>query len=431
MDIITLYSAFLKHPSVSTDTRKLTIGSIFFALSGPNFNGNQFAKTALEKGCALVVIDQVEFKLNDKYLLVDDVLIALQQLALHHRKQMKAIIIGITGSNGKTTTKELLYSVLSKRYKTLATFGNLNNHIGVPLTLLQLTEIHEMAVIEMGANKQGDIKELVEIAEPDFGLITNIGKAHLEGMGGYEGVIKTKTELYDFIRHSERHLFVNTLHEVFIKKSIGINQHTFGNSISDDVIGAYLGSSPFVHLKWRTKEETTEHEVNSQLMGGYNYENILAAIAVGAYFEVPAALISDAIAAYSPTNNRSQLLETPNNSLILDAYNANPTSMEAALLNFKTLPVANKVVIIGKMMELGDTAALEHQKLVQFIRDCKFYKVFLIGEPYQKIAVESSTILFENVDEAIAYFEKSPLSGCTILIKGSRANQLERLQPLF
>jgi UDP-N-acetylmuramoyl-tripeptide--D-alanyl-D-alanine ligase len=429
--ITTLYTLFLKYPCVSTDTRKLVENSIFFALSGPNFNGNQFAKTAIENGCALAVIDQAEYQLNEKYILVDDVLNSLQELARFHRKKMNAKIIGITGSNGKTTTKELLYQVLSRKYKTLATVGNLNNHIGVPLTLLQLTKSHEMAIIEMGASKQGDIKELVDIAEPDFGLITNIGKAHLEGMGGYEGVIKTKTELYDFIKVSKGNLFVNTIHAVFEEKSKGIKQFTFGNTQINDVIGTYLGSSPYVQLKWKTKENNEIHEVNSQLMGAYNYENILAAIAVGVYFEVSPELIAEAVSSYSPTNNRSQLLQTKNNSLILDAYNANPTSMEAALLNFKTLPAQNKVVIIGKMMELGESAALEHQKLVQLINDCKFSKVFLVGEPYQEIAKDGLITVFGNVKEAIAYFENQPLSACTILIKGSRANQLELLQPLF
>jgi len=431
MNISSLYSAFLNHPLISTDTRKLIDGSIFFALSGPNFNGNKFAKTAIENGCAFAIIDQPEYQLNEKYILVDDVLKSLQQLALHHRKQMNATIIGITGSNGKTTTKELLFKVLNKKYNTLATVGNLNNHIGVPLTLLQLNKSHQMAIIEMGASKQGDIKELVEIAEPDFGLITNIGKAHLEGMGGYEGVIKTKTELYDFIRNSNRSLFVNTIHSVFEEKSKGINQITFGNSLKNDVIGTYLGSSPFVQLKWKTKNDAEEYEVNTQLMGGYNYENILAAIAVGVYFKVPATSICEAVSSYSPTNNRSQLLKTINNSLILDAYNANPTSMEAAIMNFKALPAENKVVILGKMMELGETATLEHQKLVQLIKESSFNKVFLVGEPYKDIVYESSITVFSNVTEAIAYFELAPLSGCTILIKGSRANQLELLQPLF
>lgn len=428
---LTLYSIYTQHPIISTDTRKLITGSIFFGLSGPTFNGNKFAKTAIENGCAYAVIDQAEYKLNDKYILVDDVLKSLQQLALHHRKQMKAIIIGITGSNGKTTTKELLYQVLSKKYKTLATVGNLNNHIGVPLTLLQLTKNHEMAIVEMGASKQGDIKELVEIAEPDFGLITNIGKAHLEGMGGYEGVIKTKTELYDFIRNSKRSLFVNTIHTVFEEKSKGINQITFGNSTNNDVIGTYLGSSPFVQMKWKTKNESEVHEISTQLMGGYNYENILAAIAVGVFFEVPAADISEAVSSYSPTNNRSQLLKTTYNSLILDAYNANPTSMEAAILNFKSLPAENKVVIIGKMMELGETSALEHQKLVQLIKESSFTKVFFVGEPYKQIVSDDTTTVFNNVQTAISHFENAPLKNCTILIKGSRANQLELLQPLF
>jgi UDP-N-acetylmuramoyl-tripeptide--D-alanyl-D-alanine ligase len=426
-----LYRYFTKYPHISTDTRKLKEQSIFFALSGPNFNGNQFAKTAIESGCAFAVIDQPEYQLNDKYLLVEDVLKSLQQLALYHRKQMNAKIIAITGSNGKTTTKELLFQVLSRKYNTLATIGNLNNHIGVPLTLLQLNSHHEIAIIEMGASKQGDIKELVEIAEPDFGLITNIGKAHLEGMGGFDGVIKTKTELYDFIRQAKNTLFVNTIHTVFQEKSKGIPQFTFGNDESNDVIGNYLGTSPYVHLKWKSKNEINVHEVNTQLMGGYNYENILAAIAVGVFFEIPSTLISEAIASYKPTNNRSQLLKTENNSLVLDAYNANPTSMEAALLNFKALPAANKVVVIGKMMELGETSSIEHQKIVQLIKECNFSKVFLIGEPYQEFEIDDSLKVFENVKVAISYFENTPLKGCTILIKGSRANQLELLQPLF
>jgi UDP-N-acetylmuramoyl-tripeptide--D-alanyl-D-alanine ligase len=427
-----LYTVFQKHPIVSTDTRKLETGSIFFALSGPSFNGNAFASQAIEGGCSYAVIDDPTYQNGDQYLLVENSLEALQKLANHHRKQLKAQVIGITGSNGKTTTKELVRNVLAKKYKTLATQGNLNNHIGVPLTLLKLDSSIEMAIIEMGASKQGDIKELVEIAEPEFGLITNIGLAHLEGMGGPEGVIKTKTELYEFLKINSGLAFVNSHHAVFEEKSIGIRQFRFGAKDSDHVKGKFEGSNPFVSFRWTSTEDWNNLPIiETQLMGRYNYENILAAVAIGVYFDVNKQDINDAIRSYSPDNNRSQLIETGKNTLIMDAYNANPTSLEAALLNFAAMEKVNKVVIIGKMMELGPTTLEQHAKIGNLAVTSGFDQVFLIGENYQLSGVKGTTQLFANTEEAIEWFNQHPILDSTILIKGSRANQLEKLQPLF
>ena len=427
-----LYSVFQKHPSVCTDTRKLIEGSIFFALSGPSFNGNTFASQAIEGGCSYAVIDDPAYQNGEQYLLVENTLDSLQKLATYHRRQLKTQIIGITGSNGKTTTKELVRNVLAMKYKTLATFGNLNNHIGVPLTLLKIDSSIEMAVIEMGASKQGDIKELVDIAEPDFGLITNIGLAHLEGMGGPEGVIKTKTELYEYLRTHNGLVFVNSHHTVFEEKSLGIRQFRFGAKDLDEVKGKFEGSHPYVSFKWTSNADWTNRPlIETQLMGRYNYENILAAVAIGVYFDVNEQDINDAIRSYSPDNNRSQLIETGKNTLIMDAYNANPTSLEAALLNFAAMEKVNKVVIIGKMMELGPTTLEQHAKIGNLAVTSGFDQVYLIGENYQISGVQGATQLFNNTEEAINWFSMHPLIDSTILIKGSRANQLEKLQPLF
>jgi UDP-N-acetylmuramoyl-tripeptide--D-alanyl-D-alanine ligase len=411
------------------------MGSIFFALSGPQFNGNQFAKTALEGGCAFAVVDDASAAADERYIVVDNALKALQDLALYHRRKLKAQIIGITGSNGKTTTKELLAAVLRKKYRTYATLGNLNNHIGVPLTLLSVDDDCEIAVIEMGASKPGDIKELVEIAEPDYGLITNIGKAHLEGMGGYEGVVKTKCELYDFIRKKGGKVFVNTLHEVFKERSMGMDIISFGGAPNDFVCGVFVDSNPYVRFRWKRTAYSiplnNQPLVETVLMGFYNYENLLAAATVGAYFNVSEADINAALCEYSPVNNRSQLMDTGKNRLIMDAYNANPTSMEAALQNFSAMQHGTKVLVLGKMMELGPTEREEHQKLIESAQHCGAATIVLIGDIYTSLNVPKSIHVFNNVEAARIYFENQPVTQACVLIKGSRSNKLELLRDLF
>jgi UDP-N-acetylmuramoyl-tripeptide--D-alanyl-D-alanine ligase len=430
-----LYSIYKSTPCICTDSRKPIPGSMFFALSGPQFNGNRFAFSALESGCAYAVVDDASVATDERYIVVDDVLKALQNLALWHRRTLKAQIIGITGSNGKTTTKELLAAVLRKKYRTFATSGNLNNQIGVPLSLLSIDDACEMAVIEMGASKPGDIKELAEIAEPDFGLITNIGKAHLEGMGGYEGVVKTKCELYDFIRQKGGKIFINSLHDVFKERSQGMDVISFGDKPTDFVCGLYVDSNPYVRFRWKRSANpdllSNQPILETVLMGFYNYENLLAAAAVGAYFKVSEADINDALCRYSPTNNRSQLVDTGKNLLIMDAYNANPTSMEAALRNFYEMKHASKILILGKMMELGPTERDEHLKLVERAQQCGASSIVFIGDIYSTLPLPVSAHVFSDVDTAYTYFKHHQIAGACVLIKGSRSNKLELLRELF
>lgn len=438
MDILTefLYSRFLECNKVCTDSRNPVSGSLFFALSGPSFNGNKFALQALQDGCKYAVVDDQEYAIDERFILVENSLVTLQMLAKHHRRQLSCKVIGITGSNGKTTTKELLFTVLNKKYNTCATRGNLNNHIGVPLTLLELKSETEIAIIEMGASHQGDIKELVEIAEPDFGLITNIGKAHLEGMGGVEGVIKTKTELYDFIRDSNKLVFINTMHEVFLNKSIGISKFTYGENSDDDIQGLFLESDPYVHLKWKKAENNLSWDdretIQTQLIGRYNYENLLSAAAVGAYFNVDEALISEALSGYTPDNNRSQVIQTANNKLILDAYNANPSSLKLALENFSKMKNDNKWVILGQMNELGETSDAEHQKLVKLVSLMAFKCTIYIGLPYKlHVKTSNNTHHFDTTSEAFEYLKTNQPSKALILVKGSRSNKLEVIKELI
>jgi UDP-N-acetylmuramoyl-tripeptide--D-alanyl-D-alanine ligase len=425
-----LYKHYLNHPNVFTDTRKPVRGGIYFALSGPNFNGNLFAMQALDSGAAFAVVDEFPEKYDERILQVPDVLKSLQDLALFHRKQLPCKVIGITGSNGKTTTKELLAAVLSRKYRTSFTQGNLNNHIGVPLTLLSIKTDTELAVVEMGASKPGDIRELCEIAAPDFGLITNIGKAHLEGMGGYEGVVKTKTELYFFIKQHKGSLFVNVDHPVFKESSAGVASFRYGTSPECDIQGEYLSSDPFVHFRWVSPSsgiKVNERQVvATRLMGYYNFENILAAVAVGHYFGIPDEAINEAISSYIPENNRSQIVDTGRNRLIMDAYNANPTSMEAALNNFSKIESPRKMVILGKMMELGETSSLEHRRIAFMAAGLNQTKVILIGDLYTEIPEGAAH--FRETEAASTWLKSNHMEGYTILIKGSRANQLEKLR---
>lgn len=428
-----LYAHFLKHSDVCTDTRDIRKGSIFFALKGSNFNGNKFAEQALASGCSLAVIDEEEFKKDDRFFLVADVLTALQELANHHRKQLNIPVIGITGSNGKTTTKELINAVLSEKFKVLATKGNLNNHIGVPLTLLSITPEHEIAIIEMGANHQGEIKMLCEIADPDLGLITNIGKAHLEGFGGIEGVKKGKSELYRYIQEKQGKLFVHGDDEVLIDLAGSCEKITYGTKKLYDIVGATEGSneSAFIAFRWATRYNAASINnselVRTQLVGIYNYYNLLCAACIGNYFKVEDTLINKALSEYSPSNNRSQLHHTAYNTLILDYYNANPSSMSLALDNFAAMKGAEKMVILGDMLELGEESAKEHEAIIHQLKEKNIANAILVGPLFMEAGKKSKSLTFLNSDEASAYLELNPVKNNTILIKGSRGIKLEKV----
>lgn len=429
--IDTLYKHFLKHPNVCTDTRDIQPDSIFFALKGGNFNANQFAEQALNSGCSLAVIDEEKYKKDERYLLVKDVLTTLQELANYHRKQLSIPVIGITGTNGKTTSKELLNAVLSQKYKVLATKGNLNNHIGVPLTLLNINDEHEIAIIEMGANHQGEIAMLCAIAEPDYGMITNIGKAHLEGFGGYEGVVKTKNELYQFIQQKGGKLFVNIDDQVLRELSENTTRITFGTSSTADFTGKLVDCNPFVNLKCKAKNDTQSLEekplIRTQLIGNYNFENILAAACIGNYFNVSEEQIKRGLENYIPSNNRSQVMQTKNNLLLLDAYNANPSSMNAAIENFAQMNQANKMVILGDMLELGDDSAKEHDAIVNLLKKKNITDVLLVGPFFMESGKIIQAKTFSNADEVVVYLKQNPVKNAAILVKGSRGIKLEKV----
>ncbi|MBP5741826.1 MAG: UDP-N-acetylmuramoyl-tripeptide--D-alanyl-D-alanine ligase, partial [Paludibacteraceae bacterium] len=363
MSIEDLYKIYEQHPVVTTDSRNTPDGSIFFALKGESFDGNKFAMSALESGCSYAVVDEAEYAVSDKFILVDDVLRTLQQLAAYHRIAIGLPVVGITGTNGKTTTKELVSAVLSAKYNILYTKGNLNNHIGVPLTVLSITKEHQIAVVEMGASHPGDIKELVDIAAPNVGLITNVGRAHLAGFGSFEGVIKTKCELYDFLRESDSSVFVNLDNDILLEKSDGMNRIGYGlKDRSGLVWGSVMSNSPFLTMKFGVSGDDKEYVLETSLIGSYNAENVLAAVCVGTYFGVAPSQIKSAIESYQPTNSRSQYKKTDRNSLIIDAYNANPTSMAASINNFNEVTLPNKALILGEMRELGADSDAEHQK---------------------------------------------------------------------
>ncbi len=425
-----LYNIFKQHLVVTTDSRVCPVNSIFFALKGPTFNGNDYAEMALEKGCAYAVVDEWEKDKtrSDRFILVDDVLTVLQQLANYHRKQFKTPVIAITGTNGKTTTKELIAAVLSKEFKVVYTQGNYNNHIGVPLTLLSMTKEHEIAVVEMGANHPGEIKELCEIAEPNYGLITNVGLAHLEGFGSFENIVSTKSELYQFIEQNNGKAFVNNDLKPVLNLSPQINMYMYGKDDSSlFVSGSVVSNYPFLEFDWHFFEN--HHRAKTHLVGGYNLDNALAAIAVGSFFGVNSTFINDAIESYYPKNNRSQFEKTENNSLIVDAYNANPTSMKAALDNFVDYPLSPKALIMGEMKELGGVTQTEHQQLVDLIKAYAFTNVYLVGKAFKDI--ETDFPVFDNVGDLIQRFISEPLKGFCILIKGSNSIQLDKVVPFL
>ena len=425
MNLSALYQIFLDCQLVTTDSRNCPEGSLFIALKGESFNGNAFAGKALETGCAYAIIDEPEYAVerDQRYILVDDCLQTLQQLANYHRRQLGTQVIGITGTNGKTTTKELISAVLSQSHNILYTLGNLNNHIGVPSTLLRLKAEHDLAVIEMGANHPGEIKFLSEIVEPDCGIITNVGKAHLEGFGSFEGVIKTKGELYDFLRKKEGStVFIHHDNAYLMNIAGGLNLIPYGTEDDLYVNGRITGNSPYLTFEWKAGKAGETYQVQTQLIGEYNFPNALAAITIGLFFGVEAAKINEALAGYTPQNNRSQLKKTNDNTLIIDAYNANPTSMMAALQNFRNMEVPHKMLLLGDMRELGAESAAEHQKIADYIKECDFEEVWLVGEQFA--AAEHSFKTYPNVQEVIKELETNKPKGYTILIKGSNGIKL-------
>lgn len=421
MTIEQLYKLYLQNRSVSTDTRKIKSGDLFFALKGPNFDANAFASKALEAGASYVVIDDEKYKKGDQYVVVEDALKTLQALANHHRKQLNIPVIGITGSNGKTTTKELIRNVLSTTYKTSATLGNLNNHIGVPLTLLAIDDAIEIAIIEMGANKIGDIQELVEIAEPSHGLITNIGHAHTEGFGGIEGVIRGKSELYQFLVAQEGEVFINDQNEILSNMGKRFKQPYYYPSEGSYYHCKFIEASPFVVLK--TEEAA---KIESQIIGAYNFENIAAALCIGKYFKVPSSKANQAIADYVPTNNRSQIIKKGSNTIIMDAYNANPNSMEAAINNFRDMEGKHKVVILGDMFELGEYSEAAHAKLGEQVSDAKFETAIFCGKHVQgALKANPDAHYFEDKNQLNDFLKGHKFQDALILVKASRGIGLE------
>jgi len=429
MEISELYEIYKKYPSVQTDTRKIEKGDIFFALKGPNFNGNEFVQNAIEGGASYAVIDEKKFEIPDKTILVDDVLTVLQQLANHHRRQFNNAagggipFIAITGSNGKTTTKELIHAVLASTHITYTTEGNLNNHIGIPLTLLRIKEDAQMVVIEMGANHIGEIASYCEIALPTHGLITNCGKAHLEGFGSEEGVRKAKGELFDFLRTLPHGcVFVMWDYDYLQKMSKGISGVIkYGTKGDAHVIGRVLKSDPLLEVE--ILQGLDEKLIKTQLVGEYNLPNVLAAITIGKYFNVTDAKIKFAIENYTPSNSRSQLIQKGDNKIILDAYNANPSSMKLAIENFSKIP-GDKVLILGSMAELGKESEKEHQALVEQIADHKWKEVILVGNEFEKIS--HSFHQFKNSEEVKNWMQQQRFKNTNILIKGSRSMQMEK-----
>jgi UDP-N-acetylmuramoyl-tripeptide--D-alanyl-D-alanine ligase len=416
-----LYQNFLKSGKVSSDTRKIEPDAIFFALKGPNFNANALADEALEKGASLVVIDEEKYRKDDRYLLVDDVLKTLQDLAHYHRKQLKIPVIGLTGSNGKTTTKELIHAVLSKKYATISTRGNLNNHIGVPLTLLSITDKHEMAIIEMGANHQGEIAALSAIAEPSHGFITNIGKAHLEGFGGIEGVIKGKSELYHHLIRHDGVVWINSNNPILMNMSKRFKEPLFYPNDGDFYHCRLVGTAPTLTL-----ETETGRMIKTQLIGPYNFENIAVALCIGKYFEVPSEDAATAVEEYNPQNNRSQLVKKEGKTIIMDAYNANPNSMAGALDNLHHSEGTYKWAILGDMKELGEDSRKEHEMIGEKLQSMNLEKIFLLG-PEMKAAARAcpEALHFEDKTALKEYLKTCDSTNRTILLKGSRSMGLE------
>lgn len=422
-----LYNAYLASRHVTTDSRAITPGCIFFAFRGANFDGNAFAPQALEQGATLCVISDPQYKVDDRCIVVPDVLATLQELAREHRRHLTIPVIGITGTNGKTTTKELVHAVLARRYKTSATAGNFNNHLGVPLTILAIPADTQIAIVEMGANHPGEIAGLCSIADPDCGLITNVGRAHLEGFGSFDGVIRTKTELYRHLAAKNGLVFVNADNEHLMPIAKNIDHHlTYGSSAEADTRGTYVGSDPYMHFYFEVGDNV--YNTHSHLLGAYNFDNAMAAVAVGLHFDVEPWDIKEAIEAYTPANQRSQWKETANNNLYLDCYNANPSSMAAALRAFSDIKAPHKAAIIGAMRELGSTSLEEHQRLVDTLDKSHLDYCLLIGPEFDGISLTNNTKHVNTTEEAITMLKEWGPKGYTILIKGSNSNRLWTLE---
>lgn len=427
MKIEDLYSLFREHPIVVKDTRLNVEDAIYFSLKGGNFDGNVYARDALDKGAAYAVIDNEEFKSDERMILVDDALRALQNLARYHRKKLGLPILALTGSNGKTTTKELIYSVLSQKYKCWATQGNYNNHIGVPLTILQMNEGTEIGVVEMGANNPGEIAALCDIAYPDYGYITNFGRVHLEGFGNLQGVIEGKTEMYRYLAAHDKMVFVNAIDRVQMELTASMKRYVIGKNkeLANEDTGCevrFVDADPLVRMEFEGQE------IRSELIGAYNYQNMAAAACIGKYFKVDTEDIPKGIQSYHPSNNRSQVIQRESNTIILDAYNANPNSMEAAIANLKGLKAQQKVAILGDMFEVGTDSAIEHQKIAELINSKLVNSVYLIGENFAEVALDSERVkIFPKYEDFRTHFATLDFKDTTFLVKASRGMALERV----
>ena len=431
MEIRELHQVFLHNPSVVIDSRKAHPGSLFFGLRGNNNEGGAYAEDALSKGCTLAIVDKKEHVVSEKCLLVSDVLETLQQLASYHRRQFSIPVIGITGSNGKTTTKELIAAVLSRKKKVVFTEGNLNNHIGVPLTLLRINSETEIAVIEMGANHPGEIDFLCRLSLPSYGLITTIGRAHLEGFGSLEGVIEAKTELYRFLAETGGTVFLNAENTLLLEQVLSLNlkKITYGSKPDCDCWGQLIPEDPFLSFNLYSSASSEVHSIKTNLVGQYNFANAMAAICAGKYFGIPEKEICSAIEQFVPQNNRSQFQKTRYNELILDMYNANPSSMEAALLYFASLSHPRKVVILGDMLELGSFAREEHSRILRLAQTLPVLKIITVGPEFLNASQEEKTTAFVSTDELIKELKRNPLKEYQILIKGSRGMALDKVLP--
>lgn len=458
MTIEQLYQHYLATHTVTTDSRAITPGCLFFAFSGAHFDGNQFARTAIEQGASISIVSDPSVADGERIILVDDVLKTLQQLALHHRNQLDIPVIGITGTNGKTTTKELINAVLSKRFRTHATQGNFNNHLGVPLTLLGITEQCEIAIVEMGANHPGEIEELCNIAQPTHGLITNVGRAHLEGFGDFEGVVRTKTELYRHLAWNHGTMFVNADNERLTLEAEKLatlpdmpspvpgylpgmtiltpeyldqamtSTYTYGSSADAITRGTFIDSAPYLRLYFENEDNL--YNIQTRLLGAYNFDNAMAAISIGLFFGVDPFDIKEALEQYEPSNRRSQFKKTEHNTLYLDCYNANPSSMDVAIRNFEQIAAEHKTVILGGMKELGSESMAEHKKITVLLKECHFERIMLIGEEFPEDN-DCRITRFATTEEAFAELERNPIKQSTILLKGSNSNKLWTLEQIL
>jgi len=416
-----IYDIYLENPWISIDTRKIRRGALFFALKGPNFNANELAIEALKSGASFAIVDEEKYVLDHRYILVDDVLKTLQQLAKHHRKKLRCPILGITGTNGKTTSKELCLQVLKQKFKTVATLGNLNNHIGVPLSLLSIPLDTEFAIIEMGANHLGEIKFLSEIADPNYGVITNVGKAHLEGFGSLDGVLETKTELYRFLAKKNGSVFVKDNQQILIENlPEGCPKISFGQMGDSRYQITYKGAQPYVRV------EVESEEIQSQLIGDYNFDNIALSIAIGLEFGIDLKKIKKGIEEYAPTNNRSQIINTQLNTVLLDAYNANPMSVEKAIQNLSNINHSNKIMILGDMFELGQEQDKEHVNVINQSLNSGIKEVYFVGDIFNRLN-QTAYKSFKTTNELKQYFKRNQMKEAFVLIKGSRGMKLEQL----